>query len=210
MAERIRVLLVDDHAVVRQGLRSFLELQPDLEVVGEAAGAKDGVEQAARLAPDVVLMDLLMPDEDGVDAIRALRDVAPRVKVLVLTSYLDDTHVFAAVQAGAAGYLLKDVQPDALAEGIRQVSQGLAVLHPQIAARLMNRSARPASLADFTQRERDVLKLLAEGLSNKEMAGRLFISEKTVKTHISNVLQKLGVADRTQAALLAVRQRLVE
>jgi NarL family two-component system response regulator LiaR len=210
MAERIRVLLVDDHAVVRQGLRSFLELQPDIEVVGEAAGARDGVDQAARLAPDVVLMDLLMPDEDGVDAIRALRDVAPRVKVLVLTSYLDDTHVFAAVQAGAAGYLLKDVQPDALADGIRQVFKGLAVLHPTIAARLMNRSTRAASLADFTQRERDVLKLLAEGLSNKEMATRLFISEKTVKTHVSNVLQKLGVADRTQAALLAVRQRLVE
>ena len=210
MAERIRVLLVDDHAVVRQGLRSFLELQPDIEVVGEAAGAKEGVEQAARLAPDVVLMDLLMPDEDGVDAIRALRGVAPRVKVLVLTSYLDDTHVFAAVQAGAAGYLLKDVQPDALADAIRQVSQGQAVLHPTIAARLMNRTSRPPSLADFTQRERDVLKLLAEGLSNKEMASRLFISEKTVKTHVSNVLQKLGVADRTQAALLAVRQRLVE
>ncbi|HLB75716.1 MAG TPA: response regulator transcription factor [Candidatus Limnocylindria bacterium] len=210
MAERIRVLLVDDHAVVRQGLRSFLELQPDIEVVGEAAGARDGVELAARLSPDVVLMDLLMPDEDGVDAIRALRDVAPRVRVLVLTSYLDDTHVFAAVQAGAAGYLLKDVQPDALTDGIRQVSQGLAVLHPTIAARLMNRTGRPPSLADFTQRERDVLKLLAEGLSNKEIAGRLFISEKTVKTHVSNVLQKLGVADRTQAALLAVRQRLVE
>jgi len=210
MAERIRVLLVDDHAVVRQGLRSFLELQPDIEVVGEAAGARDGVELAARLSPDVVLMDLLMPDEDGVDAIRALRDVAPRVRVLVLTSYLDDTHVFAAVQAGAAGYLLKDVQPDALTDGIRQVSQGLAVLHPTIAARLMNRTGRPPSLADFTQRERGVLKLLAEGLSTKEIAGRLFISEKTVKTHVSNVLQKLGVADRTQAALLAVRQRLVE
>ena len=210
MAERIRVLLVDDHAVVRQGLRSFLELQPDIEVVGEAAGARDGVQLAARLSPDVVLMDLLMPDEDGVDAIRALRDVAPRVRVLVLTSYLDDTHVFAAVQAGAAGYLLKDVQPDALTDGIRQVSQGLAVLHPTIAARLMNRTGRPPSLADFTQRERDVLKLLAEGLSNKEIAGRLFISEKTVKTHVSNVLQKLGVADRTQAALLAVRQRLVD
>ncbi len=210
MAERIRVLLIDDHAVVRQGLRSFLELQPDIEVVGEAAGATDGVDQAARLGPDVVLMDLVMPDEDGVDAIRALREVAPRVKVLVLTSYLDDTRVFAAVQAGAAGYLLKDVQPDALADGIRQVSQGLAVLHPRIAARLMNRTGAPPSLADFTQRERDVLKLLAEGLSNKEIAGRLFISEKTVKTHVSNVLQKLGVADRTQAALLAVRQRLVE
>src|SRR3989442_8990422 len=135
MAERIRVLLVDDHAVVRQGLRSFLELQPDIEVVGEAAGARDGVELAARLSRDVVLMDLLMPDEDGVDAIRALRDVAPRVRVLVLTSYLDDTHVFAAVQAGAAGYLLKDVQPHALTDGIHQVAQGLAGLHPTLPAR---------------------------------------------------------------------------
>lgn len=210
MADRIRVLLVDDHAVVRRGLRSFLELQPDIEVVGEAAGAADGVDQAGRLAPDVVIMDLVMPDGDGVDAIRALREVAPRVRVLVLSSYLDDSRVFAAVQAGAAGYLLKDVQPDALADAIRQVARGLPVLHPQIAARLMHRTAEPKPLADFTQREQDVLKLVAEGLSNKEIASRLFISEKTVKTHVSNVLQKLGVADRTQAALLAVRRRLVE
>src|SRR3989442_2383400 len=152
MAERIRVLLVDDHAVVRQGLRSFLELQPDIEVIGEAAGARDGVELAARLSPDVVLMDLLMPDEDGVDAIRALRDVAPRVRVLVLTSYLDDTHVFAAVQAGAAGYLLKDVQPDALADGIRQVSQGLAVLHSTIAAPLLKPTRRASTVCAFPPR----------------------------------------------------------
>ncbi len=210
MADRIRVLLVDDHAVVRQGLRSFLELQPDIEVVGEAASAANAIELAGRLAPDVVLMDLVMPEGNGEGAVRTLREVAPAVRVLVLSSYLDDTRVFAALQAGAAGYLVKDVQPDALADGIRQVSRGLPVLAPQVAARLMRPTTEPPPLADFTQRERDVLKLVAEGLSNREIAGRLFISEKTVKTHVSHVLQKLGVADRIQAALLAVRRRLVE
>jgi two-component system, NarL family, response regulator LiaR len=210
MAERIRVLLVDDHAVVRQGLRSFLELQPDIEVVGEAAGATEALERAGDVRPDVVLLDLVLPDADGVEAIRRLKRHAPASRVLVLTSYLDDSRVFAAIQAGAAGYLLKDVQPDALAESIRQVHRGLPALHPKVVARLMHQAGESPSLADFTQREREVLKLVAEGLSNKEIASRLFISEKTVKTHVSNVLQKLGVADRTQAALLAVRRRLVE
>lgn len=204
------MLLVDDHAVVRQGLRSFLEVQPDMEVVGEAATGPEAVDEVSRLAPDVVLMDLVMPGGDGVNAIRTLREVAPGVRVLVLSSYLDDPAVFGAVQAGAAGYLVKDVQPEALANAIRQVHQGLPALAPQIAARLMRGAAKPPLTVKFTQRERDVLKLVAEGLSNKEIAGRLFISEKTVKTHVSNVLGKLGVTDRTQAALLAVRQRLVE
>lgn len=210
MADPIRVLLVDDHAVVRQGLRSFLEVQTDMQVVGEAASAAEGVEQASRLVPDVVLMDLVMPTGDGVDAIRTLREVAPGVRVLVLSSYLDDARVFAAVQAGAAGYLLKDIQPDALADAIRQVHRGLPALDPQIASRLMHGMANPSLSVNFTQRERQVLKLVAEGLSNREIGSRLFISEKTVKTHVSNLLQKLGVADRTQAALLAVRRRLVE
>jgi two-component system, NarL family, response regulator LiaR len=210
MAERIRVLLVDDHAVVRQGLRSFLELQPDIEVVGEAAGATEALERAGDVSPDVVLLDLVLPDADGVEAIRRLTRLAPASRVLVLSSYLDDSRVFAAIQAGAAGYLLKDVQPDALAESIRQVHRGLPALHAKVVARLMHQAGESPSLADFTQREREVLKLVAEGLSNKEIASRLFISEKTVKTHVSNVLQKLGVADRTQAALLAVRRRLVE
>jgi len=155
-------------------------------------------------------MDLVMPAGDGVDAIRTLREVAPAVRILVLSSYLDDPRVFGAVQAGAAGYLLKDVQPDDLAQAIRQVHKGLPALDPQIAARLMRGAASPPPGSHFTQRERDVLKLLAEGLSNREIASRLFISEKTVKTHVSNLLQKLGVADRTQAALLALRRRLVE
>lgn len=210
MPERIRVLLVDDHAVVRQGLRSFLELQPDIEVVGEAAGATEALERAGQVRPDVVILDLVLPDADGVEAIRRMKDVAPASRVLVLSSYVDDSHVFAAIQAGAAGYLLKDVQPDALAESIRQVHRGLPALHPQVAARLMHQMGQSLGLADFTRRERDVLKLVAEGLSNKDIASRLFISEKTVKTHVSNVLQKLGVADRTQAAVLAVRRRLVE
>jgi NarL family two-component system response regulator LiaR len=210
VAERIRVLLVDDHAVVRQGLRSFLELQPDIEVVGEAAVAGEALERTRQLTPDVVLLDLVLPDADGVEVLRRLKEVAPASRVLVLSSYVDDSRVFAAVHAGAAGYLLKDVQPDALADGIRQVHRGLPALDPQVAARLMHRAGEPPGLADFTQRERDVLKLVAEGLSNKEIAGRLFISEKTVKTHVSNLLQKLGVADRTQAALLAVRRKLVE
>lgn len=210
MTERIRVLVVDDHAVVRQGLRAFLQLQPDLEVVGEAADGKAALELARQVHPHVVLMDLVMPQADGVTAIRALRAALPETRILVLSSYLDDAHVFAALQAGAGGYLLKDVQPDALADAIRQVRQGLPALHPQVSTRLMHHAIEPSGLADFTVRERDVLKLLTEGFANKEIATRLHISEKTVKTHISNILRKLGVQDRTQAALVAVRRRLVD
>jgi len=208
--ERIRVLIVDDHAVVREGLRAFLQLQPDLEVVGEAADGAAGLTLARDLRPQVILMDLVMPKSDGVNTIRALRTALPETRVLVLSSFLDDAYVFAALQAGASGYLLKDVQPDALAQAIRQVHQGLPALHPQVAARLVHHAMEPAGLADFTVRERDVLKLVAEGFANKEIASRLHISEKTVKTHVSNILQKLGVQDRTQAAVIAVRRRLVD
>ena len=206
---RIRVLIVDDHAVVRRGLRSFLDLQPDVEVVGEATDGTTAEAMAANLNPDVVLMDLVMPATDGIATIRRLRDGPGKTAVLVLTSFLDDVHVFAALQAGAAGYLLKDVQPDELVRAIRQVHQGESALHPKVAARLVQHTAQPAGFADFTPRERDVLRLLAEGFANKEIARRLSLSEKTVKTHVSNILQKLGVADRTQAALLAVRRGLV-
>jgi DNA-binding NarL/FixJ family response regulator len=206
---RIRVLIVDDHAVVRRGLRSFLDLQPDVVVVGEAANGATAEEMTANLHPDVVLMDLVMPDTDGIATIRRLREGREKTTVLVLTSFLDDVHVFAALQAGAAGYLLKDVQPDDLVRAIRQVHQGESALHPKVAARLVQHTAQPAGFADFTPRERDVLRLLAEGFANKEIARRLSLSEKTVKTHVSNILQKLGVADRTQAALLAVRRGLV-
>ena len=210
MTPRIRVLIVDDHAVVRRGLRSFLDLQPDVEVVGEAADGATAEEMTAKLNPDVVLLDLVMPDTDGIATIRRLGEGREKTTVLVLTSFLDDVHVFAALQAGAAGYLLKDVQPDELIRAIRQVHQGESALHPKVAARLVQHTAQPAGFADFTPRERDVLRLLAEGFANKEIARRLSLSEKTVKTHVSNILQKLGVADRTQAALLAVRRGLVQ
>ncbi|MEA2683275.1 MAG: hypothetical protein QOK05_1603 [Chloroflexota bacterium] len=208
MPEAIRVLIVDDHGVVRQGLRRFLELQPDIAVVGEADNGRGIVELVRTSKADVVLMDIVMPDVDGIDAIRALHNQSATTRVLVLSSFADDAQVFAAVQAGAAGYLLKDVRPDDLAAAIRQVHAGRTVLHPDAAARLVERTQEPA--ARFTGRERDVLKLLTEGFANKEIARRLLISEKTVKTHVSNILQKLGVQDRTQAAVIAVRQRLVD
>jgi len=206
----IRVVIVDDHAVVRRGLRAFLELQPDIEVVGEAVDSPTAEAVSIRLRPDVLLMDLVMPGGDGIATIRRLHTALPESAVLVLTSYLDDVHVFAALEAGAAGYLLKDVQPDELVRAIRQVRRGEPALHPKVAARLVQHTAQPSSFADFTPRERDVLRLLAEGFANKEIARRLSLSEKTVKTHVSNILQKLGVADRTQAALLAVRRGLVQ
>src|SRR5205823_7501036 len=206
----IRVLIVDDHAVVRRGLRAFLDLQPDVEVVGEAIDGTSAEELAARLVPDVVLMDLVMPGTDGIATIRRLRNAVAGAAILVLTSYLDDVHVFAALEAGAAGYLLKDVQPDELVRAIRQTHQGESALHPKVAARLVQHTLQPASLAYFTPRELAVLRLLAEALPSKDVARRLLLSAQTVMTHDSIVLQKLGVTDRTQAALLAVRRGLVE
>lgn len=209
----IRLLLVDDHAVVREGLRGFLRLQPDLEVCGEAADGDTAVQLATSLHPDVVLLDLLMPHGDGLSALQQLRSAAPASRVLVLTSYADDAQLFAAMEAGAAGYMLKDVAPDALAAAIRDVAAGRPALHPQVARRLMRQAPNPDAppgLADLTARERDVLRLIAEGLANKEIAHRLRIGEKTVKTHVSRVLSKLGVLDRTQAAVLAIRLRLVD
>jgi DNA-binding NarL/FixJ family response regulator len=209
MSDPIRVFLVDDHAVVRQGLRAFLELQDDLSVVGEAAGGAEAVRAVPDARPDVILMDLVMPEGDGITAIRELTAAFPAGRVLVLTSFSEDPHVYAALDAGAAGYLLKDVDPATLAGAIRDVHQGRPALHPEIASRLMRMSAPPRP-RDFTPRERDVLRLVVEGLANKQVARRLGITEKTVKTHVSNILQKLGAADRTQAAVLAVRNRLVE
>jgi DNA-binding NarL/FixJ family response regulator len=210
MPDRIRVLLVDDHAVVREGIRSFLQLQDDIEVVGAAGDGVEATRLTKELHPDVVLMDLVMPGDGGVVAIESLHRAHPEIRVLVLSSYIDDAQLFSAIQAGAAGYLLKDVEPENLAEAIRQVHAGEAVLHPEAASRLMHRSVEPPVGADLTPRERDVLRLLAEGFANKEIGRRLFVSEKTVKTHVSSILQKLGVQDRTQAALIAVRQRLLD
>jgi NarL family two-component system response regulator LiaR len=209
----IRVLIADDHAVVRQGLRTFLDLQPDVEVAGEAADGEEAVEAARRLSPDVVLLDLAMPRLDGVAALPRLREAAPAARVIVLTSFGEDDRVFAALRAGAAGFLLKDVEPAELVRGIRTAHAGQAPLSPSVAARVVEELAHPGRRAggdELTPRELEVLRLIAGGRSNKRIALELGVAEKTVKTHVSHVLAKLGLADRTQAALYAVREGLVE
>lgn len=203
----IRLLLCDDHEMVRAGLRSFLDLQDDMEVVGEAGTAEEAIALVPRLAPDVVLMDLVLPGLSGVDAVRRLKVDHPELKVLVLTSFSGEDAVLPAVRAGASGYLLKDVKPAELAEALRTVHRGGAPLDPQVAVTVMRSVTEPAADA-LTPREREVLSLIARGLSNRLIARELALSEKTVKAHVSAVLSKLGVADRTQAALWAVRQGL--
>lgn len=205
----IRILLVDDHSVVRQGLRMFLSLDPNLEVVGEASNGAEGIEQVRKLKPDIVLMDLLMPVMDGIVAIQSLRKEFPDVEIIALTSVLDDEKVIGAVRAGAIGYLLKDTQADELCKAIKAAAQGQVQLSPQVAARLVREIKAPDSPEKLTQRETDVLRLLALGCSNKDIANELVIGEKTVKTHVSNILMKLGLTSRTQAALHAVRIGLV-
>jgi DNA-binding NarL/FixJ family response regulator len=214
MADAIRVLLVDDHAVVREGLRNFLALQDGLEIVGEASDGAEAIEQAQRLEPDVILMDLVMPGLDGIGAMRQLRVRSPRSRVIVLTSFLEDERVLPAIQAGAAGYLLKNVAPAELARAIRAAHAGEAIIDPTAAARLVHAiadDARPRieQPERLTRRERDVLELIARGRSNKRIALELGISEKTVKTHVGHLLAKLGVTDRTQAAVMAVEEGLV-
>jgi NarL family two-component system response regulator LiaR len=210
----IRVLIVDDHAVVREGLRTFLQLQDRIEIVGEAADGEAALEQAGRLHPDVILMDLVMPRLDGVSAMRELRARASPSRVIVLTSFLDDDRLMPAIEAGAAGYLLKNAEPAELARAVRAAHAGETLLDPVVAARLVQMiAARPSAVgADsqrLTRREQEVLELIARGRSNKRIAFELDIAEKTVKTHVGHVLAKLGVSDRTQAALLAVQKGLV-
>ncbi len=210
----IRVLLADDHAVVRQGLRTFLDLQEDIEVVAEAADGEAAVRQAQSTAPDVVLLDLVMPRLDGVGALKRLRELSPSVRVIVLTSFGDDDKLFAALRAGAAGYLLKDVEPGELVRAIRAAHAGQSPLSPAIATRMVEEIAHggsgPAAAGELTPRELDVLTLIARGRSNKVIARELGVAEKTVKTHVSHILGKLGLTDRTQAALYAVRTGLVD
>jgi NarL family two-component system response regulator LiaR len=207
----VTVLIADDHPVVRQGLRTFLDLQDGVSVIGEAATGAEAVANVEELLPDVVLMDLVMPDLDGIEAARRIRDVSPSTKVIVLTSYADDEKIFPAIKAGAAGYLLKDVEPDEIANGIRRAQRGEALLHPKIAARVMREVTEEKAEGEvLTARELDVLRGLARGLSNKAIAEELVVSEKTVKTHVSNILAKLHLAHRTEAALYAVRERLFE
>jgi DNA-binding NarL/FixJ family response regulator len=213
--EPIRVLIVDDHAVVREGLRTFLELQDGIEVVGEAADGEQAVAQAAALTPDVILMDLVMPRLDGIGAMRALRERGSASRVIVLTSFLDDERLMPALQSGAAGYLLKDVEPAELARAVRSACADEALIDPTVAARLLNtlssgtrRNHTTDTAEQLTRREREVLELIALGHSNKRIALELGVAEKTVKTHVGHLLAKLGVADRTQAALLAVQSGL--
>lgn len=205
----IRILIADDHSVVRQGLRMFLGLDPELEVVGEAADGAEALRLARQLRPDVVLMDLLMPVMDGITATAAIRHELPDTEVLALTSVLEDASVVGAVRAGAIGYLLKDTQADELCHAIKSAAAGQVQLTPRAAARLMQAVSTPESPVDLTERETEVLRLMARGQSNKQIARSLHISEKTVKTHVSNILSKLGVQSRTQATLYAIRIGLV-
>jgi NarL family two-component system response regulator LiaR len=214
MTEPITVIVVDDHQVVRQGVRAFLESQPDIAVVAEAESGEAAAQLAAEYAPDVVLMDLLMPGMDGVTATQQVKLVSPRTQVIVLTSYHQDEHIFPAIRAGALSYLLKDVGPEELVEAVRKAARGEVVLDSRVAARVIQElhgeyQDTPSPLTTLSDRELDVLRLVADGLSNAEIAERLVVSEKTVKSHVSNILGKLHLVNRTQAAVLAWREGVV-
>jgi DNA-binding NarL/FixJ family response regulator len=209
----IRVLLVDDHGMVRRGLRGYLELLPDIEIVGEAENGRLAIEAARALRPDVILMDLLMPELDGIAATAAIRAELPEVEVVALTSFVEEARVTAALEAGAAGFILKDADADDVAAAIRAAHRGEVHLDPAVASMLARRVREGAAAADraepLTDREREVLGLVARGLSNRDIAARLVITERTARTHVSNILGKLGLASRTQAALYAVEHGLV-
>jgi two-component system, NarL family, response regulator LiaR len=212
-APRIRVLLVDDHAVVRMGLRAFFDLLPDIDVVGEAADGSEGVAMTRRLTPDVVLMDLLMPNMDGVTAIGRIKAELPETEIVTMTSFIEEEQVTAALEAGASGYVLKDAEAEEVAQAIRAAYAGEVHLDPQIArllAQRMRAKKDPEPVEPLTDREKDVMRLLGQGMSNKEIGSKLFITERTARTYVSNILGKLGLASRTQAALWAVEHKLVE
>jgi NarL family two-component system response regulator LiaR len=214
MGDPITVLLVDDHNVVRQGLRAYLDALPNFVVVGEAESGEAAVRLAVEHIPDVVLMDLVMPGMDGVEATRQVKTVSPRTQIVVLTSYHQDEHIFPALKAGAISYILKDVKMNELARAVRRAARGEATLHPRVAARVIQEvhGANHAAVNPFTEltdREMEVLKLIANGLSNSRIAEQLIISENTIKGHVSNILSKLHLADRTQAAVYAWREGIV-
>ena len=214
MTDSISVLLVDDHSMVRQGVKAFLVTQPDISVVGEAGSGEEAVKLAEHYIPDVILMDLIMPNMDGVEATRRVKHVSPRSQIIVLTSYHEDEHIFPALKAGALSYILKDISAEELASAVRKAAAGEAVLHPRVAARVIKelQGKREDALNPFTQlsaRELEVLKLIADGMSNAEMAAKLVLSEKTIKGHVSNILSKLHLVDRTQAAVYAWREGVV-
>lgn len=208
----MRVLIADDHHVVRRGLLFFLKTQRDIEVVGEASNGKEAVELASKLTPDIVLMDLVMPVMDGIQATRKIKEKNPGIIVLMLTSFSDRDHVVPAIEAGAAGYQLKDIEPDELVQSLRSLMRGENTLHPKASSQLEKgpAAAAPHTVNFLTPREKEVLAELTKGKSNREIASALFVTEKTVKTHISNIFAKLEVQDRTQAALYAVKHGLTE
>lgn len=211
-SQKIRILAVDDHAIVREGLRWLLATEPGMELVGEAADGIEAVAKARDLRPDVILMDLVMPRKGGIEAITEIKRDNPEALILVLTSFAEDQQIFPAIKAGALGYLLKDTSPQELLRAIRDVYRGTPSMHPTIARRVMQELQRASDLPPaeepLTEREVDVLKLVARGMSNEEIAGSLFLSERTVRTHVSNILHKLHLANRTQAALHALREGL--
>lgn len=211
----IRILIADDHHVVRRGLAFFLKTQKDIEIIGEAGNGREAVELARTLKPDLILMDLVMPEMDGIQATKMIKTEMPEIKIMMLTSFSDQDHVIPALEAGASGYQLKDIEPDELIHCIKKIMSGENQLHPKatshLLANLSNKENNETNLIEqLTKRELDVLKEIARGKSNKEIASSLFITEKTVKTHVSNLLGKLELADRTQAALFAVKNQLVE
>ena len=215
MSEPITVLIVDDHAVVRQGVRTLLDMHPDLQVVGEAESAEAALPLVEELVPDVVLLDLVLPGMNGVEATRQVKKISPRTQIVVLTSFAEDEHIFPALRAGALSYLLKDIRPRELAESIRKAARGESVLHSRIAMRMIQevREAKwkvPPAFAELTPRELEVLQLLADGQTNASIAAQLVLSEKTVRGYISNILSKLHLEDRTQVAVFAWQQGLME
>ena len=215
MPNPISILIVDDHEVVRNGIRSYLSTLPEFQVVGEAASGEEAIQLVAELIPDVVLMDLIMPGMDGVETTREVKKISPRTQVVVLTSYHEDVHIFPALKAGAMSYILKDMKMDKLVETIHRAVNGEVTLHPLVAARVLENirgenSDEQTLFTDLTERELDVLKLIANGLSNSQIAAELVISENTVKGHVSNILSKLHLADRTQVAVYAWQKGIVK
>lgn len=210
--EPIRILIADDHPIVREGLRALIHSMPDLELAGEATNGEEAVEKARVLQPDIILLDLMMPRKDGLTAIREIRHANPEARILVLSSFSEEEKVFPAIKAGALGYLLKDSLPQALLQAIHEVHAGESSLHPVIARKLIRELSQPSTLpptqSPLTAREMEVLKLVAQGLSNREIAKRLAFSEHTVRTNVGHILQKLHLANRTQAALYALREGL--
>ncbi|MCP4140477.1 MAG: response regulator transcription factor [Chloroflexi bacterium] len=215
MTDLISILIVDDHEVVRKGVRSYLETQPDIQVVGEASSGEEGVKLVAETIPDIVLLDLIMPGIDGVETTRRIKEISPRTQVVVLTSYHKDVHIFPALKAGAISYILKDIKMSKLADTLRRTVRGEVVLHPRVASRVLQNirgddDEDQALFANLTEREQEVLRVIANGLTNSQIAEKLVISENTVKGHVSNILSKLHVADRTQVAVYAWQRGLVQ